>query len=271
MKTRRLTQFLAIALASLGLSSSRAGFDVGVDFNLGADGIAVASPNGGGQVNVSGYTGTGRSGPATDYTLDVPKDKTFYSGLIGITPFVGYTSEDESIAKDFKIGIELGSRWNLSPATREGDNTYFYASKTDNGWGEWPNAAVIAEIKRSNLIFLEKPFMGYKEKDIDGGFKEQARLSLIARLDEINIKNKATTASVPYGGGWYGSYQSTITSSRDLGEKNVIVPSLGIRGSFEGKVSNWFNLGGFLEVSCGLPVGDVKVMPSLRCGAIYKF
>jgi hypothetical protein len=270
-----LKYFKNLALASiLTLSPTTAkeerGWNFGVDIPLGVETLIVDSPNSGNPVTVSGYTGTGSGSwpgqPKTTYTLNPPKNKLFSELMIGIRPFIGYTSpKKDDFSKDFKIGIEFTGRVNANPDTREREDIYYFESISDNGWGEWPNAALITKIKQQNIFFLEKPVIGFKDD------RENGNIALTARLDHFQLEDRATTASVPYGGGWYGSYESTITSSKDLGTRNAVALSLGLKASIEGKFGDFFGFGGFAELSMGVPIGEIWPGPSFRIGATYKF
>lgn len=266
-KRNGMRSFLAglCALGAGAVNQARAGWDVGADINLGIESLNVTSPQAGQSITVSGYTGTGMNGNPRTYTLNVPRKNRFNMFSFGITPYIQYVSEDESFARDFKLGVEFAGRYNTDSSTREGDETFFYADITDNNWSPWPNAAVIGELSQQNLGVLEKPVTGFKEKDT------LARLSLIARLDKYNIRNRATTARVPYGSEWYGTYQNTITSSQDLGEEDGLMMSAGIRGTFEGKMARFFGFSISLELLHGLPFGDVYPGLSGRLNAGYKF
>ncbi len=272
-----LRYFKSLALASLlalptinTQAKEERGWNFGVDIPLGIETLIANSPNSGNPVTVSGYTGTGSGSwpgqPKTTYTLNPPKSKTFSNFMLGIKPFVSYTSpEKDDFSKDFKLGIEFAVRNNTQPDTREGEDIYYYTSITDNGWGEWPNAAIITKIRPTNIFVLEKPLIGFKDS------RENGNIALTARVDHFKLEDQATTASVPYGGGWYGSYESTITSSKDLGTRSAVSLSLGLKASMDVELGDFFHLGGFAEVSMGVPIGEVWPGPSFRLGAIYKF
>ena len=272
LKTKARSILAGLALLSAGaLSPAKAAWDVGVDLNLGMETLKVKSPRAGESITVSGYTGTGRSGPASSYTLNMPSEANFNSFAVGLTPYVRFRSDDESFSRDFKLGVELsGDRVNTRPSTREGDNTYFYTSQSHNNWGSWPNAAVIGELTQRNIFVLEKPFAGFKQETKSNDI-ETAHWAFVGRLDQYNIKNRATTARVPYGSEWYGTYQNTITSSQDIGEKSGLMASMGLKGVLEGRMTKWWGFSISLEVLHGLPIGDVYPGLSGRLNVGYKF